>query len=138
MQVEPLRKPSLCGRFQAVKQQQLKLAMPGALNAAGSVAVLLSLSTAPMSAPAQPSELVFLGPRGTYSKQAALAVQSARGLTSSPFALESLTAVADEVSASRAKLGILPIAATVSSFPAAAHAALLRGGPIPDGGLSAR
>ncbi|MGA0595138.1 prephenate dehydratase [Enterovirga sp. CN4-39] len=83
----------------------------------------LPLST---SASSQVSELAYLGPRGTYSEQAALAVRSARGIAVEPTTEESLGAVTEAVAAGRARLGILPIAATVSSFPAASHAALLR------------
>ena len=76
--------------------------------------------------PDELAELVYLGPRGTYSEQAALIFLDRRASTARPVATRSLQAVSDAVSQGRARLGILPIAATVSSFPAESHAALLR------------
>ncbi|WP_376100726.1 prephenate dehydratase domain-containing protein (plasmid) [Roseomonas sp. CCTCC AB2023176] len=91
------------------------------------LAVVMACTVLPGRSPsAQPADLAFLGPRGTYSEQAALAVQAARSAPSAPTPEETLGAVVDAVAGGRARLGILPIAATVSSFPAAAHAALLR------------
>ena len=95
-------------------------------DVAGSCAALLAFGLFSAPASVRPRSLIFLGPRGTYSEQAALIVQAARQIASAPVAVESLGAVADEVASGRAKFGILPVAATVSSFPAAAHAALLR------------
>lgn len=77
------------------------------------------------SEPAQPAELAYLGPRGTYSEQAALAALAQRGIDALPSAQSSLGAVAEAVANGRARRGILPIVATTSAFPAAAHAALL-------------
>jgi prephenate dehydratase len=71
------------------------------------------------------AELAYLGPRGTYSEQAALAALARRGLTAAPSAESSLGAVAEAVASGRARLGILPIVATTSAVPAAAHTALL-------------
>jgi prephenate dehydratase len=94
----------------------------------GSVALLAGLSAMVATTPAnaQKPELAFLGPRGTYSEQAALTVLSRLGGNALPVAEASLQAVAEAVADGRARLGILPIAATTSSFPAQSHAALLR------------
>ena len=90
------------------------------------MAALAVLTLAPLPASAQPADLAYVGPRGTYSEQAALTFVAARGVTTPPQAVDTLGAVSEAVASGRARLGILPIVATTSGFPAATHAAFLR------------
>ena len=64
------------------------------------------------------ADLGFLGPRGTFSDQAAETYrQHTPGLDRTlPF--ESMTAIVDAVAAGRIASGIIPVASTVAGFPA--------------------
>jgi prephenate dehydratase len=71
------------------------------------------------------ADLGFLGPRGTFSDQAAETYrQRVPGLDKTvPF--ETMTAIADALAAGRIASGIIPVASTVAGFPAESARILL-------------
>lgn len=72
------------------------------------------------------ADLGFLGPRGTFSDQAAeMYRQRVAGLDQTvPF--ENMTAIVDALAAGRIATGIIPVASTVAGFPAESARLLLR------------
>lgn len=80
-------------------------------------AILMSLAGV-STACAQPMELGFLGPRGTYSEQAAEAFRAGDPKIQATKPLPSITAVVEAVAKGEVQQGIVPAVATVSGFPA--------------------
>jgi prephenate dehydratase len=74
---------------------------------------------------ARSDELAFLGPKGTYSDQAAQTYASQHPPLA-PVAMESLTAVLESVADGRAQAAMLPAYATISGYPAEAWRALTK------------
>jgi prephenate dehydratase len=78
-----------------------------------------------LAASAYCADLGFLGPRGTFSDQAAETYrQRTPGLDKTvPF--ENMTAIVDALAAGRIASGIIPVASTVAGFPAESASILL-------------
>jgi prephenate dehydratase len=72
----------------------------------------LLLLTAPVSA-----QLGFLGPRGTFSEEAADTFRRSATEVGEAVPFETMTAVVEALGAGRISRGILPVASTVAGFP---------------------
>ncbi len=73
------------------------------------------------------AEIAFLGPRGTFSEQAAESYRTALSGSNRIISLESITAVVESVRAHKTERGIIPVASTVAGFPAESAQLLLSG-----------
>lgn len=78
---------------------------------------LLALSILVSAAPVH-AELGFLGPRGTFSEQAAESYRARAPEVGESVPFESMTAVVQALREGRISRGILPVASTVAGFPA--------------------
>ncbi len=75
-------------------------------------------------------ELGFLGPRGTFSEQAANAYRRGTPEVGASVPFETMTHVVEALRAGQISRGILPVASTVAGFPAESSRLFL-GGPDP-------
>ena len=79
-----------------------------------------------LAASAYCADLGFLGPRGTFSDQAAETYRRQTPGLDKTVPFENMTAVVDALAAGRIASGILPVASTVAGFPAESARILLR------------
>ena len=87
-------------------------------------AVALALGVSLVASPVF-AELGFLGPRGTFSEQAAEAYRLAAPEVGVTVPFETMTAVVEALRGERISRGILPVASTVAGFPAESSRLLL-------------
>lgn len=76
-------------------------------------------------AAATSAELGFLGPRGTFSDQAAETYRRATPAVTATVPFDTITAIAQALRDGRIATGIIPIASTVAGFPAESSRVLL-------------
>src|ERR1700690_3801061 len=70
-----------------------------------------------LAASAYCADLGFLGPRGTFSDQAAETYRQRTSGLDKTVPFENMTAIVDALAAGRIASGILPVASTVAGFP---------------------